>query len=162
MLYWVSGGVVNVSSYAISPGMAMQCVTLLLPASARISGQAGGRAGASCIMLRVTPSRMSSHGGTNTHRRTVLPRQVYMCIYVFSYYCVRRIGLTGSSLDTIMPMRCSVSAVIVLRGRESITRQWAITHLRHTVLGSASVQESNDKGDADKRGFPCGDIAICI
>ena len=52
--------------------------------------------------------------------------------------------------------RCSVTAVkpvIVLRGRESIIRQWAITHLQHTVLGSASVRESNDKADADKKGF---------
>jgi hypothetical protein len=49
--------------------------------------------------------------------------------------------------------RHSVTAVIVLRGHESITRQRAITHLRNTVLGSASVQESNDKGDADKHEF---------
>ena len=108
-------------------------------------------------MLRVTPSRMSSHGGTNTRRRTVLSRQVNTCmrIYVFSCYRVSKLRFTlcaNSSLDD-HASRCSVPAIIVLRGRESITRQWAITHLRHTILGSVSIQESNDDGDADKRVF---------
>jgi hypothetical protein len=51
--------------------------------------------------------------------------------------------------------RCSVTAVIVLRGRESITGRWAITHLRDTVHPARlQFRKSNDKGDADKTGFP--------
>jgi hypothetical protein len=68
-------------------------------------------------------------------------------------YCVRRLRLILGTRSSSIKLghdrasgRCSVTAVIVLR-----------TLARYCTIVSASVQESDDKGDADKKGHPmCG------
>lgn len=109
----------------------------------------------SWIMLRMTPSQMSSHGGTNKSSRKVLPRQGYMCKYVSSCYSIACAGL--GSFWTRDQARSSSDMIVQVGGGAQLLLLLYSAHLRDSVQSSRlQFRKVTMKEMRIKKGIPCG------